>query len=156
MVLSPRGNARYFLDGNRQLWYMLPWYSAPTHGNARYFLDGNRPLWYIFVRYSATTVMYGIFYIFILWVTPACVWFKEKSERTSCCDASTFTQHENHQTSNLNMKYSGEDNKRQCPDHRQTFAANSCMCLFSSHLFWTLNSLEVPAGVVFVFFVFSH
>ena len=29
-----------------------------------------------------------------------------------CCDASKFTKHENHQTSNLNMKYSGEHNKR--------------------------------------------
>ena len=27
------------------------------------------------------------------------------------------------QTSILNMKYSGEHNKRQCPDHRQTFTA---------------------------------
>ena len=51
-----------------------------------------------------------------------------------CCDASTFTEHENHQTSNLNMKYSGEHNKKkQCPDHRQTFAANSCVCVFFSH-----------------------
>ena len=33
-------------------------------------------------------------------------------------------EHENHQTSNLNMQYSGEHNKRQCPDLRQTFAAN--------------------------------
>ena len=33
-----------------------------------------------------------------------------------------FAEHENHQTSNLNMKYSGEDSKRYCPDHRQTFA----------------------------------
>ena len=75
------------------------------HGNARYCLDGNRPLWYILLRYSATTVMYGIFYgiIYIFWVTLACVW---------CCDASTFTEHENHQTSNLYMKYSGEHNKR--------------------------------------------
>ena len=48
-------------------------------------------------------------------VTPACVW---------CCDASTFIEHENHRTSNLNMKYSGEPNKRQCPDHSQTFVAN--------------------------------
>ena len=54
-------------------------------------------------------------YSICLRVTPACVW---------CCDASTFTEHEKHQTSNLNMKYSGEYNKRQCPDHRQTFAAN--------------------------------
>ena len=46
------------------------------------------------------------------------------------------------------IQYSGEHNKRQwCPDHRQTFAANSCACVFSSHLFWTSNSLEVPAGV---------
>ena len=29
-----------------------------------------------------------------------------------CCDASKFTEHENHQTSNLNMKYSVEYNKR--------------------------------------------
>ena len=66
-----------------------------------------------------------------------------------CCDSSTFfTEHEkNHQTSNLYMKYSGEHNERQCPDHRQTFAANSCVCVFSSHLFWTSISLEVPAGV---------
>ena len=41
-----------------------------------------------------------------------------------CCDASTFTELENHQTANLNMKYSEEHNKRQGPDHRQTFAAN--------------------------------
>ena len=42
--------------------------------------------------------MYGKFYLVyftFLGVTPACVW---------CCDASTFTEHENHQTSNLNMK----------------------------------------------------
>ena len=34
MVLKHHGNARYFLDGNRPLWYMLPWNSAPTvmHG----------------------------------------------------------------------------------------------------------------------------
>ena len=30
-----------------------------------------------------------VYFIFI-WITPACVW---------CCDASTFTEHENHQTS---------------------------------------------------------
>ena len=102
---------------------MLPWYSAPMvmhgifwmvighsgtcyrgtqpYGNARYFLDGNRPLWYILLRYSAIPVMYGIFYIlFYFWVTPACVW---------CCDVSTFTEHENHQTLNLNVKYSYKD-----------------------------------------------
>ena len=74
------------------------------HGNARYFLDGNRPLWYVLPRYSVTTVMYGIFYgILFLWVTLARVW---------CCDASKFTEHENHQTSNLNMKYSREHNRR--------------------------------------------
>ena len=68
-----------------------------------YFLDGNRPLffWYILLRYSATTVIYGIFYILRAF-PPACVW---------CCDASTFfTEHENHQTSNLNMKYSIPEN----------------------------------------------
>ena len=66
--------------------------------------------------------MYGIFYIsYFFWVTPACVW---------CYDASTFTGHETHQTSNLNMKYSGEHNEMQYPDHRQTlFAANSCVCV---------------------------
>ena len=51
------------------------------------------------------------------------------AHRELCCDASTFTGHENHQTSNLNMKYSGGQNKRQCPDHRPTFAANSCVCV---------------------------
>ena len=68
-------------------------------------------------------MVYFIFYI--LWVTPAWVW---------CCDASTVTEHENHQTSNINIKYSGEHNKRQCPDHSQTFTANSCVCVVSSHL----------------------
>ena len=29
-----------------------------------------------------------------------------------CCDACKLTEHKNHQTSNLNMKYSGEHNKR--------------------------------------------
>ena len=73
-------------------------------------------------------------------MTPACVW---------CCDASTFTEHENHQTSNLNKRYSGEHNKRQFPDHsRQIFAANIVVCVrVSSYLFWTSNSLDIPAGV---------
>ena len=86
------------------------------HYNARYFLDDYQALCFILLRYSATTVMQGMFYIEVFFgVTPAWVW---------CCDASnTFTEHENHQTS-------GEHNKRQCPDHRQTFAANSCVCVF--------------------------
>ena len=45
-------------------------------------------------------VYFTVFYIF--WVTPACVW---------CCNASTFTERKNHQTSNLIMKYSEEHNK---------------------------------------------
>ena len=94
------------------------------------FYGGIQPpqsLWYI--------------YIYFFLVTPACVW---------CCDASTFpAEHENHQTSNLNLKFSGEHNKKQCPDHRQTYIRSQqlCVCEFSSHLFWTSNSLEVPAGV---------
>ena len=67
------------------------------HGNARYFLGGNRPLWYILLRYSATAVInvWYILYFVFFWVTPACAW---------CCGASTFTEHENHQASDLNMK----------------------------------------------------
>ena len=30
IIIRHHGNARYFLDGYRPLWYMLPWYSAPT------------------------------------------------------------------------------------------------------------------------------
>ena len=68
------------------------------HGNARYFL----------VRFTAVfshhgNVWYILRYIILFWLTLACVW---------CCDASKFTEHENHQTSNLNMKYPGEHNKR--------------------------------------------
>ena len=48
-------------------------------------------------------VWYILWYFIFFWVTLACVW---------CCDASKFTEHENHQTSNLNMKYSGEHNKK--------------------------------------------
>ena len=123
-----------FLDGNRPLWYMLP---LSPRGNTRYFLDSNRSLWYILLRYSATTVIYGIFYIlYFFGLLPR------------ACGVGTFTEHEKHQTLDLIMKYSGEHNKRQCPDHRQTFAANSCcVCVFSSHLFRTSNSLKVPAGV---------
>ena len=74
---------------------------SPHGKNAQYFSDGNRPLfWYILLRHSATTVKYGI-YFFCFCVTPACVW---------CCDASTFTEHENHQTSSLNMKYCTPEN----------------------------------------------
>ena len=79
---------------------------------------------YILLRCGVQPPRYGmVYFIFhVFWVTPACVW---------CFDASTFTE-ENHQTSNLNMKYSGEHNKRQRPDHRQIFAANSgvCVCVF--------------------------
>ena len=111
------------------------------HGNARYLLDGNRPLWYILLRYSANTVMYGTFYIFTLAYFTAVFshHFLGYSRVRVVLRASTFTEHKNHQTWNLNMKYSGEFNKRQCPDHRQTLAANS--------LFWTSNSLKVPTGV---------
>ena len=93
VVLSPHGNARYLLDGNRPLWYMLPWYSAPTvmhgiywmvigatrvhatvvlspYGNARYFLDGNRPLWItaVFTQHRGN-VLY-ILYIHFLGLLP--------------------------------------------------------------------------------------
>ena len=90
------------------------------HGNARYCSDGNRPLWCILLRYSATTVMYGIFYIlyFIFYI------FLCFSRVRVVLRCQFVPEHENHHTSNLNMKYSGDHNKRQCPDHRQTFAAN--------------------------------
>ena len=143
---------------------MLPWYSAPTvmhsifwmvtshsglvhatvvlipHGNARYFLDGNRPLfWYILLRYSATTVMYGIFYIF---------WGYSRVRVVLRCQYVRRTRKSPDLELKYEILYSGEHNKRQCPDHnkRQTFSANNCEYKFSSHLFWTSNPLEVPAG----------
>ena len=109
---QPHCNGRHFLDGNRPLWYMLPWYLAPTVMHGMFWMViGHSGTFYCGIQPPRQCMVYFIF----LRVTPACVW---------CCDARTFTEHENHQTSNLNMKYSGEDNKRQCPDHRQTFAAN--------------------------------
>ena len=48
-------------------------------------------------------VYFTVFYTVFFWVTLACMW---------CCDASKFIEHENHQTSNLNMKYSAEHNKK--------------------------------------------
>ena len=120
-------------------WYSATLVHATTvvlspHGIARDFLDGNRPLWYILLRYSATTVgnvWYILYFVFcIFWVTPTCVW---------CCDANTFTEHENQQTSNLNMK---------CVVCVCVFIKlHLTVCVFSSHLFWTSNSLEVPTGV---------
>ena len=66
------------------------WQSATlVHFTAVFSHHGN--VWYI-LRYF---IFFG--------VTLACVW---------CCDASKFTEHENHQTSSLNMNYSGEHNKR--------------------------------------------
>ena len=74
------------------------------HGNVRYFLDGHRPLWHFTGVFShGGNVWYILRHFTFFWVTLACVW---------CCDASKFTEHENHQTSNSNMKYSGEHNKR--------------------------------------------
>ena len=61
-VFRHHGNARYFLDGNRPLWYMLSWYSAPTVMHGIFFMVIGHSV-YILMRYSATTVMYGIFYI---------------------------------------------------------------------------------------------
>ena len=114
--------------------------SRTCYRGTQLHLDGNRRL--TVAHFTAVFSHHGkvrcILYNF--WgYSRVCVW---------CFDASTFTEeHENHQTSNLNMKYSGEHNKRQCPDHRQAFAANSGVCVFSSHVFWTSYSLEVPAGV---------
>ena len=86
-----------------------PWYSAPTvmHG-IFWMVIGHSGLVHFTAVFSHHTVMYGI-YIYIysvyykyFWVTPACVW---------CCDASTlFTDSENYQTSNLNMKYCTPEN----------------------------------------------
>ena len=84
--------------------------TQPLRYNARYFLDGNRPLWYILLRYSATTVMYGIFYILysiFLGLLPC------------ACGVAMPVR-----SQNTKITSSGEHNKRQCPDHRQTFAAN--------------------------------
>ena len=55
----------------------------------------------VFSHYG--NVWYILRYFIFFWVTLACLW---------CCDAIEFTEHENHQTSNLNMKYSGEHIKR--------------------------------------------
>ena len=131
------GNARYFLDVNRPLWHMLPWYSAPTvmhgifwmvsatlahatvvlspHGNVRYFWDGNRPLWYILLRYSVYT-----FYIF---------WGYSRVRVMLRCQY----VHRPQQSPDLELKLnSGEHNKRQCPDHRQTYSQPTvvCVCVF--------------------------
>ena len=119
--------------------------------NARYFLDGNWPLWYILLRHSANTVTYGIFYIFIL--AYFTVVFSNHFLGYSGVRVVLRCQyvHRTRTSPDLElkyMKYSGEHNKRHCPDHRQTLAANSYVwCVFSSHLFRTSNSLEVPAGV---------
>ena len=40
-------------------------YHGIYHGNTRYFLDGNRPLWYMPPWYSAPTVMLGVFWVVI-------------------------------------------------------------------------------------------
>ena len=82
---------------------MLPWYSAPTvmHGIFWMVIDHSGTFYRGIQPPRQCMVYFTVFYF--LGVTPACVW---------CCDASTFTEHENHQTSNSNMKYSGEPNKR--------------------------------------------
>ena len=105
VVLSPHGNARCFLGGNRPLWYMLPWYSAPTvmHGIVWMVIDHSCTHFTAVFSHHGN-VWYILRYFIFFWVTLACVW---------CCYASKFTQHENHQTtSNLNMKYSGEHNNK--------------------------------------------
>ena len=125
---------------------MLPWYSAPTviHG-IFWMVIGHSGTCYrgtqpprqctVFFGWQSATlvhftavfshhgnVWYTLYFIFF-GVTPACVW---------CCDARAFTEHGNHQTSNLDMKYSGDHNKRQCPDHRQAFIRSQQLwvCVF--------------------------
>ena len=103
MILSPHGNARCFLGGNRPPWYMLPWYSAPTVMHGIFWMVIGH-LVHFTAAFSHHDNVWYILRYFIFWgVTLACVW---------CCDASKFTEHGNHQTSNVNMKYSGEYNKR--------------------------------------------
>ena len=97
---------------------MLPWYSASTvmHGIFWMVISHSSGAFYCGIQRPRYCMVYFLFYTSIFFcVTRACVW---------CRDASTSTEHENHQTSNINMKYSGEHNKMQCPDHRQTLAAN--------------------------------
>ena len=80
MVLSPHGNARYLLDGNRLLlfWYMLPWYSAPTVMHGIFFMVSTTLVHFPAVFSHHSNVWYTWYVIlYIFWVTPACVW---------CCD----------------------------------------------------------------------
>ena len=110
------------------------------HGNARYFLDGNRPLRYMLPWYSVTTVMSNIF----------CILFFGGYSRVRVVLRCQYV-HRTRKSPDLELEYeilySGKHHKRQCPNHKQRFAASSCVCAFSSHLFWTSNSLEVPARV---------
>ena len=75
---------------------MLPWYSAPTVMYGVFLMvigHSGIPFTAVFSHHG--NVWYILYFIFF-GVTPVCV---------SCCDASTFTEHENHETSNLNMKH---------------------------------------------------
>ena len=89
------GDARCFLGGNRPLWYMLPWYSAPTvmHG-IFWMVIGHSLVHFTAVFSHHGNVWYILRYFIFFWITLACVW---------CCDASKFTEQENHQTSNLKI-----------------------------------------------------
>ena len=109
---------------------LLPWYSAPTimHGIFWMVIDHSGTFYC-----SAPTVMYGIFDIlYFLGVTPACVW---------CCDASTFTEDENHQTSNINIKYSGGHNKK------RAMAKNGSSRCFSAKNECTLKTIAAESVV---------
>ena len=113
---QPHGIERHFLDGNRPLWYMLPWYSAPTvmHG-IFWMVIGLSGTFYCGIQPTRKCMVYFIFYIFLCYSRVRVVLRCQYVHRTR-------------KSPDLELKYeilySGEHNKRQCPDHRQTFAAN--------------------------------
>ena len=124
VVLSPHGNARYFLDGNRPLWYMLPWCSATTvmHG-----------IFWMVIGHSGTyaTVVFShhgnVWYI--LHFIRSIFWGYSRVRVVLRCQYVHRTRKSPDLELEYEIQYSGEHNKRQCPDHRQTFADNSCVCV---------------------------
>ena len=62
-VFRHHGNSGYFLDGNRPLWYILPWYSAPTVMHDIFWMVIVHYVWYMLPWYSTPMVTHGIFWI---------------------------------------------------------------------------------------------
>ena len=152
---------------------MLQWYSAPTVMHGIFWIVIGHSLVHFTAAFShygnAWYILRRIFYFIFFGVTPACVllygnvWyvlfyiFRGYSPRVRVVLRCQYV-HRTRKSPDLELKYeipgtpesTIKGSVQITGRHSKSTVVCVCVC-FSSHLFWTSNSLDAPAGVTQAF-----